>query len=198
MDETIVFIDGGFVSKLSKHFGRNKYLEFDLIDFAKLFGKKENLFVKKAFYYTAPPFQADPPTEEQIKRKKGYDRFVNKFKDNEFFVIREGRVQRLINKDGKEEYAQKGVDALAIIDLSSLPIKFPKIRSIVLVACDTDFCPVIEHLQSFGIQVILYTYYEKKRDSKFSTSHHLIDCCKCVKYLKKDDFDLCPLNKAKS
>ncbi len=195
MEETIVFIDGGFLSKLSKHLGSGKYINFDLVNFAKSLGKKEQLFVKKTFYYTAPPFQASPPTEDQIIRKKGHDRFVNRFRNNTFFTIREGRCQRLIDKNGKEEYNQKGVDALAIMDLSSLPITFNNIKKIILVACDTDFCPVIEHLQKLGVEVILFTYYERKRESKFSTSHHLIDCCKQIRYLTKNDFDSCPLNK---
>ncbi|MEK6893504.1 MAG: NYN domain-containing protein [Nanoarchaeota archaeon] len=195
MEEAIVFIDGGFLSKLSKHLGNEKYISFNLINFSKRLGKKEGLFVRNAFYYTAPPFQSNPPTQEQIRRKKGYDNFVDNFKNNSFFTIKEGRVQRIINLDGKEEYNQKGVDTLIIIDLSSLPAKFPQIKTIILVACDTDFCPIISHLQNFGVDVVLYTYYERKRESKFSTSHHLIDSCKKVRYLKREDFDNSPINK---
>ena len=197
MEETIVFIDGGFISKLSKHFGNGKYLKFDLIKFAKLLGKKQNLNTKKTFYYTAPPFQSNPATEQQIKKKRGYDKFITNFKDDKFFIIKEGRVQRIINKDGKEDFKQKGVDSLMTSGLISVPIKFPEIKKIILVTSDTDFCPILKDLEELKLEVILYTYYERKRDSKFSISHHLIDCCKNVSFLNKEDFISCPIIKLK-
>ncbi len=195
MEETLVFIDGGFISKLSKHFGGGNYLKFDLIKFAKLLGKKQNLQVKKTFYYTAPPFQSNPPTEQQIKKKKGYDKFISNFRDDEFFIVKEGRVQRIINKEGKEDFKQKGVDSLMTSGLISVPIKFPKIKKIILVTSDTDFCPILKDLEELKLEVILYTYYERKRNSKFSISHHLIDCCKNVYFLNKEDFISCPITK---
>ena len=35
MDKTLVFIDDGFLSKLSKHFGNGKYLKIHRKDFSK-------------------------------------------------------------------------------------------------------------------------------------------------------------------
>jgi len=186
MNDSIVFIDAGFLSKLSKYFGKGNYLQFDLIKFSKLLGRKKNLIVKKIFYYTAPPFQSNPPKKDEIIMKKGYDKFISRFVNNNFFEIKEGRVQKIVN-NGKKEFKQKGVDAKMISDMVSMPVKFPKIKNIILVTSDTDFCPIIEDIENFGIKVFLYTYYERKRDSKFSVSHHLIDCCKEVEYLKKED-----------
>ena len=188
MEETLVFIDGGFISKLSWHLGKGNHLKFDLIKFSKLLGKKHELLVKKVFYYTAPPFQSDPPTKDQIKRKQGYDKFINNFKDNNFFIIKEGRVQRIIDGDGKEKFKQKGVDTLMTSGLVSIPIKFPEIKKTILVTSDTDFCPIIKDLEELGLNVLLYTYYERKRNTLFSTSHHLIDSCRDVNYLTKEDF----------
>ena len=37
--------------------------------------------------------------------------------------------------------------------------------------------------------------YERKRDSKFSVSHHLIDCCKETFYLNKKHFEEAKLEK---
>ena len=53
MFETIIFIDGGFVSKISNYFGDGKYLRYDLISFAENICLKENLLYKQIFYYTA-------------------------------------------------------------------------------------------------------------------------------------------------
>jgi hypothetical protein len=44
MNKTLVFIDEGFLSKVSKHFGEGEYLKFDKIKFAKTISKKQNLF----------------------------------------------------------------------------------------------------------------------------------------------------------
>lgn len=188
MEDTLVFIDGAFVSKLSKHLGDGKYLKFDLIKFAKHLSNRQGLFCNHLFYYIAPPFQSNNPIGEEIVRKKGYDRFIASFEKYKGLTVREGRCQRIMNSLGKIEYHQKGVDALMISDMVSVPMKFPKIRKIILITSDTDFCPIIENIESLGVNVILCTYYEKKRKSKFSVSHHLIDCCDRIYYITKEDF----------
>ena len=86
-------------------------------------------------------------------------------------------------------YKQKGVDTLLTIDLSHVREDYPSVKKIILISSDTDFCPIIGDIESLGVKVLLYTYYEKKRVSKFSVSHHLIDCCKKVSYLTKKDFE---------
>ena len=48
---------------------------------------------------------------------------------------------------------------------------------------------IVDKVEDLGVNVFLCTYYEKKRGSQFSVSHHLIDCCKDVYYLTKDDFE---------
>ena len=193
MEDTLVFIDEGFLSQLAKHFGNGRYIKINYLKFSEYLSKKQNLLCAHLFYYTAPPFQSEPITDDQIKRKKGYDKFVASFGKNKEVTIREGRCQRIFNDKGEVEYHQKGVDALMVSDMVSVPIKFSYVKKIILVTSDTDFCPIIKDLEELSIEVILYTYYEKKRHSKFSVSHHLIDSCKNVKYLKKEDFDMCSL-----
>ena len=195
MDETLVFIDEGFLSQLSKHFGDGNYIRIDYLKFAKSLAKKHNLFCKHLFYYTAPPFQSEPLTEDQIRRKQGYDKFISSFSKNKEVTIREGRCQRVMNEKGNFEYHQKGVDSLMVSDMVSVPIKFPGIKKIMLITSDTDFCPIIADINKLGVQVILYTYYEKKRSSKFSVSHHLIDCCNDIVYITKNDFEEAKNNK---
>jgi uncharacterized LabA/DUF88 family protein len=188
MEKTLVFIDEGFLSKLSRHFGNGNYLKIDYLKFAKNLSKKQNLLFIHLFYYTAPPHLDSVPTEDQIKRKKGYDKFVSSISKNKEISVFEGRCQKILEIGGKISYSQKGVDALMVADMVSVPIKFPEIKKIVLVTSDTDFCPIIKKINDVGIGVILYTYYERKRNSKFSVSHHLIDCCENTFYLNKQDF----------
>jgi len=52
-------------------------------------------------------------------------------------------------------------------------------------------------LERKGIKTILYTYYEKKRDTPFSRSNHLIKSVYKYVLLKKENFDRAELVKEK-
>ena len=194
MNETLVFLDEGFVYKLSKYFGYGKPVKFDRIYFAKNLALKQKLVCKKIFYYNAPPFQSYPSTKEEEKRKEGYDRFIRKISYNPLIIIREGRCQRL-KIDGKFIYKQKAVDSLAIIDLMKVPLKYPNIKEIIIISSDSDFVPIIESLKEFNIKTILYTYYEKKRNTNFSRNNELIKSVHKYVLLSKEDFNNAPLTK---
>ncbi len=191
--DTLVFIDEAFLSKLSKYFGGGKYIKFDRAIFSGNLAKKERLLLKQIFIYTAPPFQSSIPTIDEDKRKKGYDKLIILLKEKGL-IVREGRCQRL-KVDGKFEYNQKAVDILIAMDLMSVPIKFPNIKKIILIASDSDFVPVIKNLEEQGIKTILYTYYSKKRDAQFSRSNDLIKSVHKYVKLSAEDFTSCPIIK---
>ena len=65
---------------------------------------------------------------------------------NKEITVREGRLQRLKIIE-TFSYKQKGVDTLVTIDLSHIKEDFPNIDKIILVACDTDFCPVVDDIK---------------------------------------------------
>lgn len=190
-NSTLVFIDAGFVSKLSKHFGKGKFLIYDILNFAENLAKKERLNCNQIFYYTAPPFQSNKPTKEEEKRREGYDKFIKKLKQKGI-LVREGRCQKL-KINSKDEYHQKAVDILMAIDLMRIPSKYPKIKRIILIATDSDFVPVVQSLKESNIKVLLYTFYEKKRNTKFSRSNYLIKAVHKYILLSKPDFDNCPI-----
>lgn len=95
-------------------------------------------------------------------------------RNKKWITLREGRCQRILNEGGKYEYYQKGIDALVILDMYDVKENYPDIKKIILIASDSDFVPVIERIKSKGIQVILYTYFDRKRKSRFSTSNELL------------------------
>ena len=194
MEKTIVLIDAGFLSKLTKYFGNGKYLRYDLINFSKNLAKKQKLECVKIYYYTAPPFQSDKPTKEESERYKKYETFKANLSKDSIISVREGRCQRL-KVDGKFVYGQKGVDALAIIDLMSVPLQHKEVKKIILIANDSDFVPVVEKLKELEIEIILYTYYLKQRKSSFSRSNELLKAVSRYVALSKEDFDSVPLNK---
>ncbi len=191
--DTLVFIDEAFLSKLSKHLGNGNYLKFDRAIFSENISKKQKLNCNQIFLYIAPPFQSSNPSSIEESKKDGHDRFVNKLKQKKI-IIREGRCQRL-KLEGKYEYKQKAVDVLLTMDLTSVPIKFPNIKRIILISSDSDFVPVIKNLEENGVQTVLYTYYEKKRDTPFSRSNELIKSVYKYALLTREDFINAPLSR---
>jgi len=195
MEDTLVFLDEGFIYKLSKHFGGGKSIKFNRISFAKNLSKKQKLICKKIFYYNAPPFLSEKSVKKEEKRKKGYDKFIKKLQKYNEVIIREGRCQRL-KIDGKFIYKQKAVDVLLTMDLTNVPVKYPNVKKIILVSSDSDFVPVINNLEQQGIKTILYAYYEKgNRKSIFSTSNELIKSVHRYVLLTKQDFEDSSLSK---
>jgi uncharacterized LabA/DUF88 family protein len=81
------------------------------------------------------------------------------------------------------------VDTLLTIDLSHVKEDYPKIKKVIIVASDTDFVPVIEDAKKRGIEVILFCYYKRKRDTNFSRSNHLINSCSKYIKLTREDFN---------
>ncbi len=172
MEETYVFIDGHYLSLISKHFGGGKYLSFDLNQFAYTLAKSQGLWCKGVFYYTAPPYQSSNPTNSEKRRKSKYDKFVSKLRKIPNFVVREGRCQK-----GNGDFYQKGVDTLLTMDLADIK-KNKNIKTIIVVICDTDFVPIIKRLkENDDIETILFYYSDFKRNSMFSMSNHLFTVC---------------------
>jgi len=189
--DTLVFIDEAFLSKLSKYLGKGKYIKFDRMNFSVKLSKKEKLNLREIFFYIAPPFQSPNPTKEEEIKKKGYDSLLKKLKDKKI-IVREGKCQRL-KIDGNFIYNQKAVDVFLAMDLTNVPIKFPNVKKIILISSDSDFVPVIKNLEENGIKTILYTYYEKNRESNFSRSNDLIKSVYKYVLLTRNDFDECLL-----
>ena len=187
-DKVLIFIDAGFLSKLSKHLGEGEYIKFKIKDFVNNLSKKYDFQCEKIFYYTAPPYQSNNPPSSEVKRKEKYDSFrVSLIKEG--IVFREGRCQKL-KLNGKIEYKQKGVDTLLTIDLSHIKEDFPKIKKIILISSETDFVPVLEDIKKRGIEVVLFSYFDKKRGTPFSLSNHLLNSCSKYIRLTKNDFEV--------
>lgn len=185
-ERVLIFIDAGFLSKLSKHFGKGKYIKFKIKNFVENICSKNNFVCEKIFYYTAPPYQSNNPNKEEVTRKKRYDSFRDSL-IKEGVVFKEGRIQKL-KIDGNFVYRQKGVDTLLTIDLSHIREDYSKIKKIILVSSDTDFCPIIEDITGRGLEVLLFTYFDKKRGSHFSLSNHLLQVCSSFVKLTRGDF----------
>ncbi|MEK6894394.1 MAG: NYN domain-containing protein [Nanoarchaeota archaeon] len=184
MKQTILFVDAGYLSYISKFFGGGKSLRYKIEDFAKNVCKSFNLECHEIFFYIAPPFQSPRPTEEENKRKANYDRFIERLKVVKPKIhIREGRLQKI-----NGSFAQKGVDTLITMDLLKTAIK-KEVEEIVIITSDTDFVPIINDIRkNEGIKVNLAYYTDRKRKSAFSLSNHLWKAVDKKLLIKKEYF----------
>ena len=74
------------------------------------------------------------------------------------------------------------------MDLMEVEYKYPNIKKIILIICDSDFIPIIENIKDKNIKVILYTYFDRKRGSPFSRYNELLKICSKWEKLKEEDF----------
>ena len=142
-----------------------------------------HLWVDAVYFYTAPPYVSSNPVPDEIGRKSKYDRFIGKLRTIPNFFVREGRLQKI-----NGEFTQKGVDTLLTMDLMTAPFE-RNVRKIVVLACDTDFVPVLQSLRDRGIEVILYYYSDFVRRSEFSMSNYILTACDKPVLLQKEDFE---------
>jgi len=180
---TVIFVDAGYLSALSKYFGKGKHLKLDIVKFASYLAKKEGFACEHIFYYTAPPFQSNTPTEREASLKAGYDSFVSKLRKQECITIREGRVQKI-----GEIFSQKGVDTLITLDLYEKAME-KRHSVLILVSGDTDFVPAVDRVRKiFGTKIYLFYFTDRTRGSIFSLSNHIAKAVDKTIQLNEQDF----------
>jgi uncharacterized LabA/DUF88 family protein len=183
--DTVVLIDEGYLSSISKYFGKGKPLKSYIEIFSQKLVNSIGLNCAKIYYYTAPPYQSSKPTELENLKKAKYDQFIEKLrKVKPEIIIREGRCQ----KDDKGRFHQKGVDTLLTMDLLKVSMS-NEFDSIILITADTDFVPIIKDIkENYKTKIILAFFTDKKRKSPFSLSNHLWQVCDKRIIIKKDYF----------
>ncbi len=171
MENTYVFLDGGYLSKIAEHFYGKIFPKYCIKQFANNLAKSKGVWCKKAFFYTGEPYQSPThPSETDIQRKKYHDGFIEAIEKIDDLVIRQGRCQ----KDDEGGYHQKGVDTLLTMDLFSLQNCEDNIKTIIVLICDTDFVPILKELKrKYRIKIIVAYFSDFKRGSDFSMSNHL-------------------------
>lgn len=189
MEETIVFVDDGFFGLVKKHFANESKKPKKYLQTFRNICKKENLKLKHLFVYTAPPYQSPIPTSKENYLMRKYQNMTKMLRKRKWITLGEGRCQKYLDKKGEENFCQKGVDALVIMDMYDIKEKFPNVKKIILIASDSDFVPVIKRMKEKGFEVIIYTYFDRKRKSKFSTSNHLLKTASKWVKLQKEDFE---------
>lgn len=189
MEDTLIFVDDGFFGLVKKYFQKEDGKSKKYLQTFRNICKKEKLNLKHLFIYTCPPYQSPKPTKKEDFLMSRYQNMTKMLRKKKWITLKEGRCQKIINKEGEYEYYQKGVDALMIMDMYDIKENHPNIKKIILIASDSDFVPVIERMKQKGIEIVLYTYFDRKRGSKFSTSNQLLKIASKWVKLNTEDFE---------
>jgi uncharacterized LabA/DUF88 family protein len=189
MEDTLVFVDDGFFGLVKKYFQQQDGKPKKYLQTFRNICKKEKLNLKHLFIYTAHPFQSPKPTKKEDLLMSNYQSMTKMLRKKKWITLREGRCQKYKDSNGKEDFCQKGVDALIIMDMYDIKENYPSVKKIILIASDSDFVPVIEKMKQKGFEVIIYTYFDRTRKSRFSTSNHLLKVASHWEKLTKEDFE---------
>ncbi len=103
-------------------------------------------------------------------------------------MVKEGRCQKIDNV-----FNQKGVDTLITMDLLEAT-HHQEVKNIILIACDTDFVPILNKVREEGIYVILYYFQDFNRKSRLFMSNYILTACDKKVLLDKEDFNNLPIN----
>ncbi len=189
MEECFVFVDNGFLKLVKKEFEKQSGKKLKFFKTFRNILQKENLKRNKIFIYDAPPYQSTKPTPFENKLKQNYDTFTMMAKSKKWISFREGSCVKIKLSDGSLRFSQKGVDALMIMDMYECLMDFPNVKKMILFASDSDFVPIVQKMKENGREVILYTYFDRIRNSKFSTSNQLLKSASRWNQLRVQDFE---------
>lgn len=146
MSRCAILIDAGYLQKILK----NEYPD-TRVDMQKI-GDHLACGVERlrTYYYDCPPFQSNPPTEEEKRRYKAAQGFYAALRKVPRFQLRFGKLQKIAG-----EFRQKRVDIQMAVDLVRMS-STQQISTAVLITGDSDLVPAIEAAKDSGTLIHLY------------------------------------------
>lgn len=144
MSRAAVFLDDGYFAHVTRKYGD---LRIDYESFTDAICEPDRRF--RTYYYNCPPWQSDPPTDEERRRLSGYHKFADALSYLDRFKVREGRLQKI-----GDDFKQKGVDIKLAVDAVKLS-STGKIDRAIFVTGDSDFVPVVEGIEGTGVTTTL-------------------------------------------
>lgn len=152
MGVTAVFIDGGYLDKVTHRDHAGARLDFQKL--SQVMSQPDDLL--RAYYYHCLPYQSNPPTHEEQQRYAGRHRFTTKLSLLPRFEVRLGRlVYRGVDELGEPIFQQKRVDCMIGVDMALLAGK-GKITNASIFTGDSDLMPAIEAVKREGVLVTLW------------------------------------------
>jgi uncharacterized LabA/DUF88 family protein len=152
MGSCAVFIDGGYLDKIMYFDHANARLDFEKL--ANEMAAPDELL--RAYYYHCPPYQSNPPTDDERQRFASKHRFFTALKYLPRFEVRLGRLEyRGVNHKGEPIFQQKRVDNMIGVDMAILAGK-GRITNVTLLTGDSDYIPSVEAVKREGVLVSLW------------------------------------------
>ena len=151
-DRAAIFIDGAYLEYVLRDEFNSSPIDFRALSLA-MAGQADIL---RTYYYHCPPYQGNPPTQEESRRYAARRSFYTALDRLPRFSVRLGRLApRGLELDGTPRYEQKRVDILLGVDLVLLAAK-GQIQQAILFAGDSDFIPAVEIARNEGVLVRLF------------------------------------------
>jgi len=152
----VLFIDGGYLAKISKGFGMPK---LDFLALSEMLCKErddDDDDRLRTYYYYCMPFQGTPPSAEESSRYGRADKFVKTLTKLPKFEVRLGRFQKIQNgpSDDDAVYIQKGIDVMLAVDLVKMSWS-KQIGRAIMLAADSDFIYAVQTAKDAGVSTRL-------------------------------------------
>ena len=147
-----IFIDGAYLNSVLVNHHHGGAVDYTRLSNYLAEGKE----LLRTYYYDAPPFQSNPPTDDERKRFADRQRFFAALTKRPKFEVRQGRCQRIRDPDapGGFRFAQKMVDVLLSVDLVRLASTHLISEAIILTG-DSDFIPAVAVAKDDGVSIRL-------------------------------------------
>lgn len=152
MDRSAIFIDGAYLDRLlEREFARAR------LDVGRLVQElAADSAILRSYYYDCPPYQSDPPTEDERLRTAAKDKYFTALSRLPRFEVRLGKLAfRGRTSEGKPIFQQKRVDIMLGVDMVQLAAT-RQIQRAILLAGDSDFVPAVEAVKPHGVLVMLW------------------------------------------
>ena len=151
-DRAAIFIDGAYLEYVLKDEFKGASIDFSSLSRAMA----ENADILRTYYYHCPPYQGNPPTQEERERYSARRSFYTALDRLPRFAVRLGRLEfRGLGPDGRPRFEQKRVDILLGVDMVQLAAK-GQIQQAILLAGDSDFIPAVTVAKAEGVLVRLF------------------------------------------
>jgi uncharacterized LabA/DUF88 family protein len=157
MARLAIFIDGGYIDKTAHDLHvRPAYDRFATAVADHIRGEThEPVDLLRTFYYHCPPYQSNPPTDEENKRFGQARAFHAALERLPRFEVRLGRLAyRGVDDKGLPIFQQKRVDLLLGLDFALLAGK-QQITHAAIVSGDSDLIPAVIVAKREGVSIWL-------------------------------------------
>ncbi len=178
MARLAIFMDGGYVDRIAQdEFGvRPDYGKLSE-SIAGVIRERtlEPLDLFRTFYYHCPPYQSNPPTEEEARRFGQARSFFQALRRLPKFEVREGRLAfRGLDAEGNPIFQQKRVDLLLGLDFALLAGK-RQITHAAIFSGDSDLIPAVAVAKQEGVSVWLVHGPRRSRRGQTTYAQELWD-----------------------